>query len=468
MSNPEFTPAVTIVGGGLAGCEAAWQLARAGYAVEIFEMKPLKRSPAHKSDTLAELVCSNSFRSNNPRNAVGLLKAEMRTFGSLVMHAAGLTAVPAGDALAVDRDLFSEEMSRRIEAHPLIRVRHEEVTSLATERPTIIATGPLTSDGLAKAIVERTGSDRLYFYDAIAPIIDADSIDYDIVWAQSRYDKGEGADYLNCPLSEEQYYAFIDELLAADAVPDAPFEKAKYFTGCMPIEVIAASGPKSLAFGPMKPVGLTDPRTGTRPYGVVQLRRENKDGTAYNLVGFQTKLKYGEQVRVLRQIPGLANAEFLRLGSVHRNTYIHGPQLLDETLRLQGESDLYFAGQITGVEGYVESTACGMLAALFIASRLRGVAYDVTPPVESAFGALLGHVTKSEASDYQPSNINYSLFPGLNRRVPKREKKDAYLARATGAASPWWDVVEAVLGPSPLAPPEAAEVAEVAEVAVAS
>jgi methylenetetrahydrofolate--tRNA-(uracil-5-)-methyltransferase len=444
---------VRVVGGGLAGCEAAWQLARAGFEVELFEMRPLRSSEAHKTDGLAELVCSNSFRSNNPDNAVGLLKVEMREVGSLVLWAAERHAVPAGDALAMDRDGFSAEVTRAIQSHPRIRVVREEVTALPDDKPTIIATGPLTSDALAARIVELTGQDRLYFYDAIAPIVDADSIDRSVVFAASRWGKGEGADYLNCPLDEAGYFAFHQALLTADRVPVNAAEKARYFTGCLPIEVIADSGPMSLAFGPMKPVGLDDPRTGRRPFAVVQLRQENRDATAYNLVGFQTKLKYPEQARVFRMIPGLERAEFLRMGSVHRNTYIHGPGLLSPELRLQSARHLVFAGQITGVEGYVESTACGLLAGLFTAARLRGADAPL-PPRVTALGSLLHHVTAADSPDYQPSNINYSLFPGLGRRVPKRDKKAAYRERATEALAPWIaQAHELLAGPPCFGPP---------------
>lgn len=442
---------VTIVGGGLAGCEAAWQLARAGCTVELWEMRPSRRSEAHQTDCLAELVCSNSFRSNNPHNAVGLLKEEMRALGSLILWAAEKHAVPAGDALAMDRHLFSEEVARHVENHPRIRVVRQEVERLDPHRPTLVATGPLTASTLATQLRELTGQDRLYFYDAIAPIVDADSIDTSVVFAQSRYDKGEGADYLNCPMNEEEYRRFVQALLDGEKVAPAPFEKEKYFTGCQPVEVIAESGPLSLAFGPMKPVGLIDPRTGRQPYAVVQLRKENRAGTAYNLVGFQTKLKYPEQKRVFSLIPGLERAEFLRLGSVHRNTYLHGPSLLDPTLALRSTPMLRFAGQITGVEGYVESTACGLLAAMFWVAQLRSVpAAEISPPRETAHGAMLHHITASESPDYQPSNINFSLFSPLVGRFRKTDKKSAYRARALEALGGWVPRVEALLGPSPL------------------
>lgn len=442
MTTPTTTSAsppadVVVIGGGLAGCEAAWQLARAGLRVTIREMRPERRSPAHGTDGLAELVCSNSFRSANPDNAVGLIKQELRAAGSLMLAQADRCAVPAGDALAVDRERFSAAVTDAIEGHPLITVVRGEVTSLAPEpAPTIVATGPLTSDALAAQIVALTGSDRLYFYDAIAPIVEADSLDMDRVFAQSRYGKGEGADYLNCPLDKDGYFAFVQAVLDGEKVPLRDFEEPRYFQGCLPIEVIAASGPMSLAYGPMKPVGLTDPRTGRRPFAVVQLRREDVAGTAYNLVGFQTKLKYPEQARILRTIPGLEAASFLRFGSVHRNTYIHGPRLLDPTLRLRGHEHLTFAGQITGVEGYVESTACGLLAGLFVAARLRGEDPPL-PPDGTALGALHAHVTRDLADGYQPTNVNYSLFPPLDVRARKADKKALYRERAEAAVAPW-------------------------------
>lgn len=436
---------VLIVGGGLAGCEAAWQLARVGVRVAIHEMRPERRSPAHGTDGLAELVCSNSFRSANPDNAVGLMKAEMRAAGSLILDVADRCAVPAGDALAVDRERFSAAVTETIEAHPLIAVTRGEVMDLPTGRATIVATGPLTSDALAARIVALTGSDRLYFYDAIAPIVEADSLDMGVVFAQSRYDKGEGADYLNCPLDKEEYFAFVQAVIDGEKVPLREFEEAKYFQGCQPIEVIAASGPMSLAFGPMKPVGLVDPRTGRRPFAVVQLRREDTAGTAFNLVGFQTKLKYPDQARVFRSIPGLGQASFLRFGSVHRNTYIHGPRLLDESLRLRGNEHLTFAGQITGVEGYVESTACGLLAGLFVAAGLRGQAPPIPPP-ETALGALHAHVTCDRGDGYQPTNVNYSLFPPISVRARKAEKKALYRARAQASIGGWLEQVGALRG----------------------
>jgi len=437
-------PHVRIIGGGLAGCEAAWQIAEAGYSVVIYEMRPEKKSAAHETGGLAELVCSNSFRSNNPESAVGLIKEEMRRVGSMILDAAELHAVPAGDALAMDRDKFSEEVTRRIEAHPRIQLIREEVSLVDWDEPTILATGPLTSDALAAWITQLTGKDRLYFYDAIAPILDADSINMDVVFAQSRYDKGEGADYLNCPMNEEEYFTFVQALVDGEKVPLSSFEKIKYFQACLPVEVMAERGPQTLSFGPMKPKGLTDPRTGEQPYAVVQLRKENKGGTAYNMVGFQTKLKYPEQKRVFRTIPGLEDVEFLRFGSVHRNTYLNGPLLLDGSLRFRGMPQLRFAGQITGVEGYVESTACGLMAGLFQIAELRGEdTSKVRPPEESALGSLLNHITIPGEADYQPTNINYSLVPAWSGpRLRKREKKAAYMNRALTALEPWLPIAK--------------------------
>lgn len=441
---PDFVPDVLVIGGGLAGCEAAYQIARGGFRVIIYEMRPIRSSEAHKTSGLAELVCSNSFRSNNPDNAVGLLKREMAALGSIILQAAVNNSVPAGDALAMDRDAFSHDVTSYITSHANIRVIRRHVTHLEHNCPVIVATGPLTSDVLADQIVAMLGAESLYFYDAIAPIVDADSINRDIVFAQSRWDKGDGADYLNCPMDKDQYERFVSELLAAEKVPLREFEKAKYFQGCQPVEVIAESGPRSLAFGPMKPVGLVDPRTGRRPYAVVQLRTENRAATAYNLVGFQTKLKYPEQKRVFSMIPGLENAEFLRFGSVHRNTYIHGPRWLDSHLRLKHHDNIAFAGQITGVEGYVESTACGLLVGLFILARLRGTQLP-PPPRETALGSLHHHVTVMENDDYQPTNINHGLFPALDEKKKKRDKKASYRERAEQALLPWLRTVEHAL-----------------------
>ncbi|NUN13264.1 MAG: methylenetetrahydrofolate--tRNA-(uracil(54)-C(5))-methyltransferase (FADH(2)-oxidizing) TrmFO [Myxococcales bacterium] len=440
-----FLPDVVVIGGGLAGCESAYQIARGGFRVIIYEMRPIRTSEAHKTDKLAELVCSNSFRSNNPDNAVGLIKREMDAVGSVILRAAKNNAVPAGDALAMDRERFSHDVTTTITQHPNIRVVRQHVTQLEQPLPTIVATGPLTSDVLANQIVSLLGAESLYFYDAIAPIVDADSIDLSVIFAQSRWDKGDGADYLNCPMDRERYERFVSELVAAEKVPLREFEKPKYFPGCLPIEVIAESGPRSLAFGPMKPVGLVDPATGRRPYAVVQLRQENRDATAYNLVGFQTKLKYPEQKRIFSLIPGLERAEFLRFGSVHRNTYIHGPRWLDSQFRLKTREQLTFAGQITGVEGYVESTASGMLAGLFTLARLRGTQLP-PPPRETALGSLHHHVTVMENNDYQPTNVNHGLFPALDEKKRKQDKKAAYRDRAEQALIPWLEIVRSIVG----------------------
>ncbi len=446
---------VTVIGAGLAGCEVALQLAARGVAVRLVEQKPLQRTPAQDTDFLAELVCSNSFRSANVGNAIGLLKWEMRHVGSEIMQAAELNAVPAGDALAVDRLGFAQEVTRRIEASPHIERVEAVVTSIPAEGPTVICTGPLTEPELAQDIAARAGRESLYFYDAIAPIIDAESIDWDVVWRQSRYDKG-GADYANVPLSEEQYLAFVQAVNEGDKILPKAFEKTKFFEGCLPIEVMAERGPLTLAYGPLKPVGLTDPRTGRRPFAVVQLRMENVEATAWNMVGFQTRLKYPEQKRIFRTLPGLEKASFLRFGSVHRNTYLHAPSLLSEALSWHDAPDLWFAGQITGVEGYVESTACGLLIAWHVLAALKGVE-PPTPPPETAFGALRRHLrAEGIYSNYGPSNLNWSLFapieklppapaepkpPGGRRRRKKegkRERRMRQSVRARETLAPWW------------------------------
>ena len=452
MAAPE--PVVTIVGGGLAGCEVALQLAGRGFPVRLLEQKPLRRTPAQTSDHLGELVCSNSFRSANPANAIGLLKVEMRTVGSEVMRLADLHAVPAGDALAVDRERFAEAMTATVEAHPLIEVRHEVVETVPTGL-TVIATGPLTGTELAADLAQRAGRDSLYFYDAIAPIIDDASIDWEIVWRQSRWDKGEGADYANLPLDREQYLAFVQAVCDGEKVQPRAFEAPKYFEGCLPIEVMAERGPMTLAFGPMKPVGLSDPRTGRRPYAVVQLRMENREGSAWNMVGFQTRLKYPEQKRIFSALPGLERAEFLRFGSVHRNTYIHAPTVLTDALHWRDAPDLYLAGQLTGVEGYVESTACGLLIAWQVIARLRGVELP-PPPATTAFGAMRRHLRGDGLlGDYSPSNLNWSLFEGLpdearrgpkGRKLSKGDVRTKLVERATAAFGDWWGSTSGLLG----------------------
>lgn len=432
---------VTVVGGGLAGSEAAWQLARAGVPVVLREMKPGRRSPAHQLDGLAELVCSNSLRSDSPENAVGLLHEELRRLGSLVLQAADATRVPAGDALAVDRRRFSALVTRRLAEHPLVRLEHGEVEDLPPgPAPAVVATGPLTADALAARIAAVCGA-RLHFHDAIAPIVAADSVDRAVAYARSRYGKGAGDDYLNLPFDEPQYAAFVEALVAGEKVAPHAFEEPRYFEGCLPIEVMAARGRDVLAHGPMKPVGLEDPRTGRRPHAVVQLRREDEAGTAYNLVGFQTRLTWPEQRRIFRAfVPGLAGAEFLRMGQVHRNTFVDAPRVLAPDLSHRERPHLFFAGQITGVEGYVESTACGLLAARAVLDRLAGRPFRAPPPA-TALGALHRHLTGAAHppdADYQPSNVVFSLFPALDgRHRGKGARKLAYVERARREIAPW-------------------------------
>ncbi len=430
---------VHIIGGGLAGSEASWQLAEAGLKVRLSEMRGGgDMTPAHESDRLAEMVCSNSFRSDDPENnAVGLLHQEMRALGSLIMAAADEHKVPAGSALAVDREAFAAEVTSRIAAHPNIDVVRERVDALPTSGSTIVATGPLTAPGLAESIASVTGSDALAFFDAIAPIVHRDSIDMDVCWMAARWDKG-GKDYINCPMDREQYDAFVAALNEGEKTEFKEWEKdTPYFEGCMPIEVMAARGVETLRYGPMKGVGLDDPRTGRWPYAVVQLRQDNKLGTLWNMVGFQTKLKHGEQVRIFRTIPGLENAEFARLGGLHRNTFINSPQLLDATLRLKSAPHVRFAGQITGCEGYVESAAIGLLAARFAAAELQGRSL-LAPPPETALGALLGHITGgADAETYQPMNVNFGLMPPIEGRTKKADRKKMYTDRARGALQEW-------------------------------
>ncbi|HEV8032464.1 MAG TPA: methylenetetrahydrofolate--tRNA-(uracil(54)-C(5))-methyltransferase (FADH(2)-oxidizing) TrmFO [Stellaceae bacterium] len=413
---------VHVIGGGLAGSEAAWQLARAGLPMVLHEMRPVRGTEAHQGQGLAELVCSNSFRSDDPqRNAVGLLHEEMRQCGSLILSAADAHKVPAGGALAVDRVGFSEAVEAALIAEPLIEVRREEVAGLPPSEwdEVIIATGPLTSPALAEAIAALTGEESLAFFDAIAPIVHRDTIDFGKAWFQSRYDKGDGADYVNCPLERDEYEAFVAALLAGDKTEFHEWEKSTpYFEGCLPVEVMAARGPDTLRFGPMKPVGLRDPKTGRRPYAVVQLRQDNALATLYNMVGFQTKLRHAEQKRIFRMIPGLERAEFARLGGLHRNTFINSPRLLDGALRLKADPRLRFAGQITGVEGYVESAAMGLIAGRLAAAERLGVALDA-PPATTALGALAGHITGGHlgGAAFQPMNINYGLLPPLDAPV---------------------------------------------------
>ena len=445
---------VHIVGGGLAGSEAAWQAAQVGVSVVLHEMRPVRGTAAHRTDALAELVCSNSFRADDSdTNAVGLLHYELRQLGSLIMRSADANQVPAGGALAVDREGFSAAVTDALERHPLIEIRREEVSVPPADWDSVIvATGPLTSASLADHIRQRSGSDALAFFDAIAPIVHRDSIDMSIAWFQSRYDKsgpgGSGADYINCPLDRAQYEAFLEALLAAEKVEFHEWEDTPYFDGCLPIEVMAERGRDTLRFGPMKPIGLSNPhRPDQKPYAVVQLRQDNKHGTLFNMVGFQTKLRYGEQTRIFRMIPGLEKAEFARLGGLHRNTYIDGPRLLDSELRLKAEPRLRFAGQITGCEGYVESASVGLLAGRFAAAGRRGEAI-ARPPETTALGALLAHITGGHLSSegggarsYQPMNVNFGLFPPLAERFRgpdrARDKKRALTARAKADLELW-------------------------------
>lgn len=437
---------ITVIGAGLAGSEAAWQIARAGVPVILKEMRPIAATPAHKTDMPAELVCSNSLRSDDAEhNAVGLMHEEMRRCGSLIMKCADETKVPAGGALAVDRGAFSKAVFDRLSSHPLITFVREEVVSLPSESDglCIVATGPLTGETLAAQIQELTGSDSLHFFDAIAPIVEAQSVDMSKAWKQSRYDKGDGDDYINCAMSKEEYDAFVDALLTGEKVAFREWEmNTPYFEGCLPIEVMAERGRETLAFGPMKPVGLTNPHTSERPYAVVQLRKENRQGTLLNLVGFQTKLTYGEQKRIFRTISGLENAEFARLGGIHRNTFIRSPEVLDGSLRLKARPNIRFAGQITGCEGYVESASVGLLAGLFAAREASGEKI-VPPPVETALGAMLNHITvAAEADLFQPMNINFGLFPPPpvpegKKKIKGMDRKRAQSERALNALAEW-------------------------------
>lgn len=431
---------VKVIGAGMAGCEAAWQLSRKGCAVQLYEMRPKKMTDAHSSGGFAELVCSNSFRSANIMSAVGLLHEELRCMESLIMRCADQAALPAGGALAVDREKFSALVEKEIDASDNIEVIKEEVAQISEDERTIIATGPLTSNSLAKDIIRITkSSDDLAFFDAIAPIVYEDSIDYDIVWKQSRYDKG-GDDYINCPMDRDEYDAFIDALIDSEKTDFKDWEKsAPYFEGCLPIEVMASRGRDTLRFGPMKPVGLSNPhKNGERPYAVVQLRVDNASGTLYNIVGFQTKIKYAEQAKVFHMIPGLKNARFARLGGIHRNTFINSPRLLNDNLSLKGSENIKFAGQITGVEGYIESAAIGLLAGIFMAGEINGV--EMHPPRMSALGSLVNHIV-SDANDktFQPMNINYGLFPPLNARGAA--KKELYAEKSLANIKVWADDV---------------------------
>jgi methylenetetrahydrofolate--tRNA-(uracil-5-)-methyltransferase len=430
---------VVIIGGGLAGCEAAWQLLKRGNCVSLYEMKPENFSPAHKSEHLAELVCSNSFRSNVRDSAVGLLKEEMRRLGSLIMKAADDTSVPAGKALAVDRTLFSRHIENTLRSCTGLELIRKERTEIPENETVIIATGPLTSDNLTESISRLTGSDYLYFYDAISPIVDGESIDYTRVFRASRYDPGEG-DYINCPMTEAEYEQFWTELMGGTEVLVKDFEDKKYFEGCLPIEVLGRRGKKTLLFGPMKPVGLLDPGTGKQPYAVVQLRQENVHSTLFNIVGFQTKLTWPEQRRIFRLIPGLEKAEFARYGSIHRNTFINSPALLTQSLQLRSHNHIFFAGQIAGVEGYVESAAMGLLAGIQVNRHLSGKEI-IPPPETTALGALLRHITNTDYKTFQPMNINFGLFPPLAKKAPKKYRGTYYAERSLRDLETWLQTI---------------------------
>ena len=444
-------PVVQIIGAGLAGCEAAWQLLKRGVKVRLFEMKPQKFSPAHKNSNWAELVCSNSLRSDDSEhNAVGLMHEEMRRFGSLIMEAADQTKVPAGGALAVDRDGFAKLGTEKIKSSPLLEVINQEVTEFPDKDDplTIIATGPLTSPAFIESIKNMVNQQSLSFYDAIAPVVYKDSIDFSKAWYQSRYDKGDKYDYINCPMTKEEYYHFVDELLKAEKMPFHDFEEPHYFDGCLPIEVMAERGADTLLFGPLKPVGLTNPHSSEKPYAIVQLRQDNKEDTLRNIVGFQTKMKYGEQTRIFKMIPGLENAEFARLGGIHRNTFIQSPKLLDEFLRFKAQSNVMFAGQISGCEGYVESANTGMLAGYYASCLIKNQT-PIIPPRTSATGAMLGHLL-DDTADYQPMNINFGIFPtiqgeitsnGKFRKIKGADRKEAYCRRALADFAQWLEQI---------------------------
>ena len=420
---------VIVIGAGLAGSEAAWQLAKRGVNVDLYEMRPKKMTPAHKTQNFAELVCSNSLRANNITNAVGLLKEEMRRLDSLIIKCADATQVPAGGALAVDRDKFSEMITETIKNHPNINVIEEEITQIPKgDIPVVVATGPLTSDALSQDIRTYTKQEGLYFYDAAAPIIEKDSIDMNKVYLKSRYDKGEAA-YLNCPMTKDEFFNFYNALITADAAPLKEFEKEIYFEGCMPFEEMAKRGEKTLLFGPMKPVGLEDPKTDKRPYAVVQLRQDNSEGTLYNIVGFQTHLKWGEQKRIINLIPGLENANIVRYGVMHRNTYLNSPQLLEKTYKLKEEKNIYFAGQMTGVEGYVESAASGIVAALNALYNQEDK--QIIFPTETMIGAMANYIVDNTSKNFQPMNANFGIIKPLPERIKdKKEKYERYANRS--------------------------------------
>lgn len=435
---------ITIIGGGLAGVEAAWQAAEADARVRLFEMRPVRATPAHRTDKLAEIVCSNSLKSDEPGSASHLLKEELRRGDSLVMKAANHARVPAGAALAVDRQQFADYVTRAIESHPNIEIAREEVTSIPASNIAIVATGPLTSDALTTEIMKLTGDDQLYFYDAIAPIIAADSVDQDIAFRAARYGKG-GDDYLNCPMDETQYARFYEELIGASSVPLQRFEETHWFEACLPIEELARRGVDTLRYGPMKPVGLVDPRTGREPYAAVQLRQENLMAEAYSMVGFQNHLRYGEQARVLRLIPGLEQAQFLQFGQIHRNTYINAPRVLAATMQVRSHPTIFFAGQITGVEGYVESVAMGWLAGRNAARLSRGEELLIAPP-RSAIGALARYVSSAETKNYQPVNITFALLEPLpgDQAHNVRRKRDRHLLQVKLALEEWDSWIQSV------------------------
>ena len=429
----------------MAGSEAAWQAAERGIHVVLYEMRSVSRTAAHKTDNCAELVCSNSLGNNLPHSAPFILKEELRSFNSVVISSGDRNFVPAGSALAVDRELFSKEITKKISNHPLITLKRQEIVEIPDSGPVIIATGPLTSPKLSKEISQLIGQEYLYFYDALSPIVDANTIDYDTAYFASRYGKG-GADYLNCPMDEKQYYDFIRELNNAEKVPMASFEKPVYFEGCMPIEVLAERGPKTLAFGPLKPVGLINPHTGKTAFAVVQLRKENKESSAYNLVGFQTKLTYPEQKRLVRMIPGLEKAEFFRFGAIHRNTFINSPGLLSNELELKSRPGTYFAGQIIGVEGYLESASMGLLASLSAVAKILGKDY-IPPPRDTALGALINYLTTSSVNNFQPMNINFGLFRiGEIKIRDKKERNQKIALNALEKIQKWEQELKCSIG----------------------
>jgi len=431
---------INIVGAGLAGSEAAFQLAEKGFLVNLFEMRDLsknKSTQVHQTEKCAELVCSNSFRNDDIKSGIGLLHEELRQLNSLILQAADANKVPAGGALAVDREIFSDYIHDKISNHKNITIIRKEITEIPNNNEQwIIATGPLTSEKLFAHIETKIEKQNLYFYDSIAPIIHKDSIDFSKAWFQSRYDKGDGKDYINCPLTKEQYETFIDDLLNAEKAEFHDWEKPQYFEGCLPIEVMAERGKETLRFGPMKPVGLTDPNSTEKSYAIIQLRQDNKLGTLYNIVGFQTKMKHGEQIKTFKKIPGLENAKFARLGGIHRNSFINSPELLDSNMRLRSQQNIMFAGQVTGVEGYVESASMGLLAAIFTTNT-------TTPPIETAIGSLLNHITtghnksEKEKNSFQPMNVNFGLFPMLDFKHKKNERKQLYAERALKKLEEW-------------------------------